>query len=1119
MVLDKHSLTDRSQASHLNLRAGGISFRILIVLFACIQAAFPKGDDSSKSVLQKTATNDYYSSILINNIFNYYSNTGDGSYNPYTGSAAFEYPKASRNTVCYEDGIVWGGYQNGTLKAGGSAFRHGLQAGPILAPGTPTSGATAADPSDAKYRLFRVRPDINPSTSFTDVQKILADEEVPLLARDNSVTVSSLYDQYIKDWNEWPADKGAPFVDNNHNGTYEPSLDVPGVEGAGQTLWHVCNDLDSNRTKYMYGSLPIGLEFQRTIWAYRHKGALDNTIFTRNLIINKSGVRLDSVYVGQWSNPDLGDGSDDLVGCDTSRDLGFVYNGRSIDSYYGERVPSMGYRLLQGPVVAGSPSDMASFCGRMMPGYRNQRMTAFIFFVGGSAIYHDPNQGWYSGTLELYGMFHGKMFGTTAPMVDPNTGSPTTFALAGDPVAKQGWIDGLAVPPGNRRVLEASGPFIMMPADTQEVITATIIAQAGDRLSSISYLRSYADQIRTVYRSGFEIVQPLAPIVSAPSLSNEIVLTWSDSIRTAAIESFEQHGYKFEGYNVYALPGPEFKNAVRLATYDRIDSIGYIRENLYDETRRDFIESTVQWGTDAGLRRYYETKGDSLTNSLIWNYHTYYFAVSAYYVATQPDVNPRAVESDPAIVAVTPTPPSPGVRFGSRYNDTVSVRHVSGKSEGSVIAQVIDPTKITGHAYKVTFEAAGDSITWSLHDTTATPSRTVLSHQTNFSGDGDYTIVDGIQVRVVAPLIRGMKDWIIPNGIRRWSWSGAEALQLEGFLGAIGWNEPSVLFHINATRTVTANNLKRVRLKLAEAFSDTGKNGSNYYAGWNQDLVTNPNFSYGYRYVIGGTTPARPEFAPFLAGHVQGSWGFVDYKKGAVPFSAWDMEATPPARLAVGFTENNVADGLVDGRCWPPLTGVGRSNTDALGPREWFFVFNRPYSDAVPDTSLQKNILNNAMPVMWMGTVNRRLSTAYSAGDEFEIVPYYSPSEQDAYVFQTPATTNTPGNRLEDVERINVFPNPYFAGNLDEPNDYTRFVTISHLPHKANIRIFTLGGYLVRTYIKDDDLQTVRWDLTNDANFWVASGIYLIHIVMPELGKTKILKLAVIQQVYVPGHY
>ncbi len=47
---------------------------------------------------------------------------------------------------------------------------------------------------------------------------------------------------------------------------------------------------------------------------------------------------------------------------------------------------------------------------------------------------------------------------------------------------------------------------------------------------------------------------------------------------------------------------------------------------------------------------------------------------------------------------------------------------------------------------------------------------------------------------------------------------------------------------------------------------------------------------------------------------------------------------------------------------------------------------------------------------------------------------------------------------------------------------------------------------------KDDDTQNVDWDLNNQYDLPVASGIYIVHIDLPDVGKEKILKIALIQE-------
>jgi len=98
------------------------------------------------------------------------------------------------------------------------------------------------------------------------------------------------------------------------------------------------------------------------------------------------------------------------------------------------------------------------------------------------------------------------------------------------------------------------------------------------------------------------------------------------------------------------------------------------------------------------------------------------------------------------------------------------------------------------------------------------------------------------------------------------------------------------------------------------------------------------------------------------------------------------------------------------------------------------------------------------------------------------------------------------------ANKAGVFPNPYYTLNAAEVDRFERFVTFNNLPPKATVRVFNLAGHLVRTLAKNDITQFMRWDLANEKNFPVASGIYICHIDMPDIGVTKILKLAVITE-------
>jgi hypothetical protein len=97
------------------------------------------------------------------------------------------------------------------------------------------------------------------------------------------------------------------------------------------------------------------------------------------------------------------------------------------------------------------------------------------------------------------------------------------------------------------------------------------------------------------------------------------------------------------------------------------------------------------------------------------------------------------------------------------------------------------------------------------------------------------------------------------------------------------------------------------------------------------------------------------------------------------------------------------------------------------------------------------------------------------------------------------------------TDEISVFPNPYFGANSLERDKYQRFVRFTNLPTQATVRIFTLAGVYIQLLEKNDDTQWLDWDLRNRDGLPVASGVYIAHIRMPNVGD-KVLKIAVIME-------
>ena len=135
---------------------------------------------------------------------------------------------------------------------------------------------------------------------------------------------------------------------------------------------------------------------------------------------------------------------------------------------------------------------------------------------------------------------------------------------------------------------------------------------------------------------------------------------------------------------------------------------------------------------------------------------------------------------------MTRASPDPGKRLIGAEGDTIQpVLNVTGGSDGSAIPLIVAPTSTTGDSYEVTFVEVDGVTMWSL--TNSTTNTVLVADATNLSGDGKYSIIEGLQVKVTGPP-PGMKDWDIPNGTRRFTWAGgADGFGFEGFNGAIGW--------------------------------------------------------------------------------------------------------------------------------------------------------------------------------------------------------------------------------------------------------------------------------------------------------------------------------------------
>ncbi len=429
-------------------------------------------NDSTKFVVMDSTFTIYKvraDELSINEIkYNFY-NDGSSAYQDDYPYSALLWPGGpeAKNEAVFANGLLIGGLVNGDVRFHGSYFWSDLT------PGIMINGGIVDNPGDSLYKIWKIRKNLS------------------------EVENDSLRAVYQYNYDNWPAEIGAPYVDENGNGTYEKGIDKPEIFG-DETIWFVCNDGDSSRGLAIMSNPSIGLEIQCTIYGFKNDHVLKDAIFKKYRIINKGNNTVEKTYFSYWADFDLGDASDDYVGCDSTLNLGIGYNGKDVDAVYGVP-PAIGFELLQGPIISSGTSDSALYDSKWISGYKNLQMTSF-----GPGFKHWSE--WiedFGSVEEAYNNMRGLGTNTGQLLVDPNTGSKTLFAVSGDPAAGIGWFEGRGWPhgpgPADRRLQINTGPFTMAPGDTQEVVYAIVLAQEYSRLSSYLKLKEKVRQIVDFY--------------------------------------------------------------------------------------------------------------------------------------------------------------------------------------------------------------------------------------------------------------------------------------------------------------------------------------------------------------------------------------------------------------------------------------------------------------------------------------------------------------------------------------------------------------------------------------------------------------------------------------------
>jgi len=641
-------------------------------------AAVKPGVPSRRAPHRAAAVIDNATHMDANNLDMVVTNHGSFAYDLLTGNAGLIYPKGSTKTAVFAAGPWIGAKVNGQVRVAVGEYSQEFVPGPMA------NGTFQTD--NARFKNYKI-------------------------VRGNTTSA---------DYLNWPVDQGAP-VD---------SLGKPALLGDAM-IWSVYNDADpSAHTNTAGSTAPLGVEIQQSTFAFNRSGALGNIIFVRFKLLNKGGNQLDSMYVSAWSDPDLGGATDDLVGCDTTRSLGYVYNATNADQLYGATPPAVGYDFFRGPIIPSATPGVFDTLG----------MASFNKYINGT----DPKS---SG--ETYNFMQG-LNADGSPIINQVTLQPTRFQVSGDPVAGTGWLD---TSPADRRLQLSTGPFSMAPGDSQEITIAIIVGQGTDRLSSITDMKNKDDQAQVVFDLNFDIPEPPpSPTVFVQDLNNKVRLIWDQaSVGTHSANAILGQDFVFQGFRVWQLPSQGgFSDAKVIATFDEADAFGSLYADQFNSQAGAVERTLLVRGPNEGLRFQFDVTTDAFRGGPLVNNRPYYFAVTAYSLDTlnvtpyMIGVNQVGVITDVLESALNVVPATPK---GSNSVYTVTAQQISGDHVGtSVVVEQLQGSVIGDSLYHVTF--APDQ-SWTLTNVTA--GHPVLTGQTSVSGGFDSPIVNGFMTRVLAP--------------------------------------------------------------------------------------------------------------------------------------------------------------------------------------------------------------------------------------------------------------------------------------------------------------------------------------------------------------------------------
>jgi hypothetical protein len=645
-------------------------------------------------------------------------------------------PNAVRKHSLFAGAIWIGGKDNGgSLKLAAMTYRQG---GSDFWPGPLDTTTASTDPLRCKSydKMWKVTRDelekFAESPGFSEQSSAIRDwpggksrsvrtgNEAAYLAPYKEVVADGIYDPFVGEH---------PVLDDRRP-TSENGVD----KQPDMFIWYVYNDRGNIHTETQ--GQAIGVECQTTAFAFSTNDEVNNMTFYTTKIINRGFTALNDCYMGQWVDADLGNYSDDYVGCDVDRSLGYCYNGDDDDEGvlgYGLNPPSVGVDYFEGPTdVSGKELGLSHFM------YYNNNF--------------DPIRGNPTNATGYYNLLQGKWLGGQA-VTRGGTGyggsSPAKYMFPAntDPDFPGNCWDEKSSgnQPADRRFLQSTGPFSLMPGAVQRITVGVVWARttsggAGNPCSSnaqgsLALLKLASDKAQTLFNNNFKILDgPDAPDVELQELEGEVVMKLLNT-SSNKVENYtekykdaqnKEKTYKFEGYVVYQLKDgtvstgdlENVDKARLLFQADKINGRGMIVNKVFDPKLATLIPVIKVEGDDKGLKHSYSITKDlfsTSSNTNLIDFKPYYYMVLSYAILSndtlQIDPNQylagrRNIQVYRAVPHKT-EPENNGTELNSKYGSGPLLTRIEGRGNGGNVLEftkaTIDQIISTGFASNPTY--------------------------------------------------------------------------------------------------------------------------------------------------------------------------------------------------------------------------------------------------------------------------------------------------------------------------------------------------------------------------------------------------------------------------------